>query len=238
MTTFVDEYLKLIIKQYYSKDKARAEITMKVSEYEKLYNIISRFPDEFDVDVAYGHRLDLIGKIVGVGRIVKSVVDKIGFGFGGNDNARGFADKNNPLDTSAPFIEKFTPEYTDLQIDDFTYRQIIKAKIAVNNTTAYMVSDDRISVQQVIQTAFNNSAWVTDNYDMSLDLYVTPQVELQTLRLINELRLLPKPQGVRYNQIVRAERTETFGFDDNQYSVGFGEKGGNIDGYFAEKVIL
>jgi len=238
MSAFIQEYAKLLIKQYYSKPKARAEIEFKISQYEKEYNIINTFPDEFDVDTAYGHRLDLIGKIVGVGRSVKSVVDKIGFGFEENSNARGFADKFNALDSSAPFIERFTPEYTDLQMDDPTYRLIIKAKIAVNNVSAYMISDDRISVQQVIQTAFEKRAYVADNYNMSLDLYISPVYEGQRLRLINELNLLPKPQGVRYNKIVKAERTQTFGFGDNDYAVGFGEKFGDSDGYFAEKVIF
>lgn len=238
MSTFIDEYAKLLIKQYYNKAKARAEIELKIGEYEKLYNIINTFPDEFDIDLAYGDRLDLIGKIVGVTRSVGEVVDKIGFGFEENLNARGFADKYNALDSSAPFVEKFTPNYTDLQLDDPTFRLIIKAKIAVNNASAYMVSDERISVQQVIQSAFQNRAWVVDRYDMSIDLYISPTYEGQYLRLINNLNLLPKPQGVRYNQIVSAERTQTFGFDDNEYALGFGDKFGDSDGYFASKVIL
>ena len=65
MSTFIQEYAKLIVKQYYSKPKARAEIEFKIGEFEKLYNIINTFPDEFDIDLAYGDRLDKIGKIVG-----------------------------------------------------------------------------------------------------------------------------------------------------------------------------
>jgi len=238
VTPFIDEYIKLIIKQYYNKPKARAEVEFKIAEYEKLYNVIDSFPDEFDVDTAWGDRLDKIGKIVGVGRSVSEVVDKIGFGFEENSNARGFADKFNILDSSAPFVEKFTPEYTDLQLDDPTFRLIIKAKIAVNNTSAYMVSDNRISIQDVISSAFQNRAWVVDNYNMSLDLYISPAYEGQYLRLIKRLKLLPKPQAVRYNQIVSAEPTQTFGFQDNKNALGFGDKFGESDGYFANRIIL
>ena len=237
MSTFLEEYSQLLIKQYYNQPNARAEVELKVGEYEKLYNIIATFPDEFDVDLAYGDRLDKIGKIVGVSRLVNEVVDKIAFGFSENPNARGFDDKFT-IAVSSPFAEKFTPEFTDLQLDDTTYRTIIKAKIAVNNASAYVVSDDRISVQEVIQSAFQNRAWVIDNYDMSLDLYISPIYEGQYLRLIVNLNLLPKPQGVRYNQIVSAERAQTFGFGDNQYALGFGDKFGNSDGFFATKVIL
>ena len=53
MSEFVDEYAKLIITQYFNKPKARAEIEMKVGEYENLYTAIADFPDEFDIDLAY-----------------------------------------------------------------------------------------------------------------------------------------------------------------------------------------
>ena len=238
MATFVEEYLKLIIKQYFNQPRASAEMELKVKQYETLYNIIAQFTEEFDIDQATGDRLDKIGKIVGVNRSVNSVVDKIAFGFADNPNARGFADKDNNLVVSAPFFDRFTPEYTPLQLDDATYRQIIKVKISVNNTSAYLVSDDRISIQEVIQQAFEGQAWVVDNYNMTLTLYLTPTFEEQRLRLITELNLLPKPQAVGYNVIINAEVNETFGFDDNQYALSFGDKFGSRTGYFANKVIL
>lgn len=238
MTVFLDEYSKLIAKQYYSKPKARAEIELKIKQYEKLYNIIDQFPKEFDIDNAYGDRLDKIGKIVGVDRNVNFIIDKIGFGFEGNPNARGFGSIFNNNSISAPFTSLFTPQYTPLQLDDNDYRQFIKIKIAVNNASAYLISDDRISIQDIIIEAFEGRAWVIDNYNMKLTLYVSPFYELERLRLVLELNLLPKPQAVGYNIIINAEPKNTFGFTNNSNALGFGSIFQQDNGYFANLVTL
>lgn len=238
MASFIEEYSKLLIKQYYNKPKARAEIKAKAKHYEGLYNAVRLFPDQFDIDKATGYSLDLIGKIVNVSRSVNTVVAKIGFGFEENPNSRGFADKFNNIDISAPFQDKFTSGFTSLQLDDITYRLIIKTKIAVNNVTAYIVNDEKTSIQDVINSAFDGEAWVIDNYDMSLTLYVPPALETERLRLIKELNLLPKPQAINYNVIVSAKQGSTFGFIDNQYSVGFGNRFGDKSGHFANKIII
>jgi len=207
--TFKEEYLLLLMKQYFNQPNARAEMELKICEYEKLFCIIDQFPEVFDIHDATGDRLDKIGAIVGVGRTVCDVVENIAFGFAGNSNA----------------------------LDDEAYRQVIKARIAVNNGSAFITSCDRISLQDVIQTAFGGRAWVVDNYDMSLNLYISPAFEEEYLRLINKLGLLPRPQGVGYNQIAQAIEGQTFGFADNPQAVGFGCKFNGTDGFFAMKVI-
>lgn len=240
MTDFTKEYVELLIKQYYTKPKARAEIEATVGAFENAFGIIRDFPDAFDVDTATGDRLDKIGKIVGVPRTVPLVLAKIGFGFADNDNARGFANRFNASVISAPFYDRFTPPYTDQQLNDFDYRLIIKAKIAVNNTSAFMDSDERISIQDVIQTAFNGEAYVVDKKNMTFWLYITPLIDLDRLRLLVTLKLLPKPQGVRYHYIVQAVIGDTFGFADNPNAVKFGDKfdPDGFTGMFANKVVI
>jgi len=240
VSEFVRQYAELLITQYYSKPKARAEIEATVGSFENAYGIYRDFPDAFDVDLAVGDQLDKVGKIVGVPRNVPLVIGKIGFGFDGNPKARGFADKSNPTRESAPFYNKFTPPYTDQQLNDFDYRLIIKAKIAVNNTSAYMASDERISVQDVIQQAFNGKAYVIDKQNMSLWLYISPSIDLDRLRLLLTLKLLPKPQGVRYDYIIQAEPSGTFGFSNNVNAKGLASKSdpSRQGGLFARKVLI
>lgn len=239
-TDFVNEYALLLIKQYFSKPNARAETELVASVFESPYNVMRDFPDAFDVDLAIGDALDKVGKIVGVPRVVPLVLAKIAFGFDENPKARGFADRFNAAVISAPFYDKFTPPYTDQQLNDYDYRLIIKAKIAVNNTSAFIASDERISIQDVIQQAFNGQAYVVDKKGMTLWLYISPLIDLDRLRLLVTLKLLPKPQGVRYHYIIQAAPGQTFGFADNDNAVGFGDRfnpAGSV-GVFASKVVL
>ena len=61
---FESEYVNLLIKQYWEKPKAAAEIGMKAGAWRKTFDWLSSFENEFDLDSATGDRLDIIGRIV------------------------------------------------------------------------------------------------------------------------------------------------------------------------------
>lgn len=239
--SYVTDYRNLLIKQYWEKTKARAEIDLKAGQWEKTYNWLASFIDEFDLDTAYGDRLDIIGKIVGINRIVPLVVAKIAFGFDENPNARGFDDKFTLISNTAPFANKFEPQYTSLELADNEYRLFIKARIAKNIGSPYMADDSGLSMQGAVNTLFNGFAYIVDNFDMTLSLYVSPQFDIEQLRAIINLNLLPKPQGVRYREIVSAWPDESFGFADNPGSQPFADKfdlTNQPGGYFAERLSI
>ena len=239
--SFESEYVNLLIKQYWEKPKANAEIAFKAGVWRKTFEWIDSFSDEFDLDNATGDRLDIIGRIVGIDRIVPFVVAKIAFGFNENPNARGFDDKFSPLTDRAPFQDKFERAYTDLQLDDSAYRFFIRGKISKNVGGPYLVDDQGLSIQSAVNTLFEGRAYVIDKKDMSLALYVSPLFNLDQLRAIIRLDLLPKPQGVRYGVIVQAGPGETFGFADNVNSLPFADKFDLINqpgGRFANKVVI
>ena len=239
--SFESDYVNLLIKQYWEKPKANAEIEMKAGVWRKTFEWIDSFSDEFDLDNATGDRLDIIGRIVGIDRMVPFVVAKIAFGFNENPNARGFDDKFSPLTDRAPFQDKFERAYTDLQLDDSAYRFFIRGKISKNVGGPYLVDDQGLSIQSAVNTLFEGRAYVIDKKDMSLALYVSPLFNLDQLRAIIRLDLLPKPQGVRYGVIVQAGPGETFGFADNVNSLPFADKFDLINqpgGRFANKVVI
>jgi len=239
--SFETDYANLLIKQYWEKPKAYAEIEMKASSWRRTFEWLDSFTDEFDLDTATGARLDIIGRIVGIRRTVPFVVPKIAFGFDENPNARGFDDKFSPLADRAPFQDKFERAYTSLQLDDTAYRFFIRARIAKNVGGPYLADDQGLAIQEVVGTLFDGLAYVLDKKDMTLTLYVSPQYNLDNLRAILKLDLLPKPQGVRYSEIVQAGPGETFGFSDNVNSLPFADKfdlTNQPGGRLANKVVI
>jgi hypothetical protein len=239
--SFESEYVNLLIKQYWEKPKAAAEIGMMAGTWRKTFEWIDSFSDEFDLDNATGDRLDIIGRIVGIKRIVPFVVPKIAFGFDENVSARGFDDKFSPLADRAPFQDKFERAYTSLQLDDIAYRFFIRARIAKNVGGPYLVDDQGLSIQSAISALFDGLAYVLDKKDMTLNLYVSPQYNLDNLRATLRLALLPKPQGVRYAVIVQAGPGETFGFADNVNALPFADKfdlTNQPGGRLANKVVI
>lgn len=237
MERFLEYYLKLIIIQYYNKPKARGEVSLSLSHYSNVYELIQLFYEAFDLDKAVGVQLDIIGKIEGIPRSIPFIIPKKAFGFNDNPNSGTFGDKFNDDIIAYPFADKFTPNYTDYQMDDTTYRKFIKIKISKNTAGACLSSGDKIGIQEAVINAFDGGAYVVDNYDMSLTLYVT-QAYVALMRYVLALDLLPRPQGVRYKYVIMNNVGNTFGFSDNPNSKGFADKFNTsiTGGKFAEKI--
>lgn len=229
---FIKAYITLLIKQYYDQPNARAEIEAMLSEWAAIYDFFTQFSPAFDVDLATGDRLDKIGKIVGIPRNIPNVLTKFRFTFEDDPIGAGFGSLFND-GVGAPFFTLTEESLTDLQLDDFDYRFFIKAKIAVNQGSAFLVTDDYISIQDVIEILFDGDGYVLDNYDMTLTLYIPYGLPQDRFNLIQKLNLLPKPQGVRYRLFFNGE-VDSFGFEDDIGARGFGSlSDDSVGGSFA-----
>lgn len=68
MSLFTDDYVNLLIKQYWQQPNASAEIALQAVSWEKIRDLLNSFEDAIDIDAATGKSLDIIGKIVGLRR--------------------------------------------------------------------------------------------------------------------------------------------------------------------------
>lgn len=218
--SYTSEYEALLIKQYWEKTNARAEISLQSGTWENIFDWLKSFEYEFDIDNATGDRLDIIGRVVGVNRIVPSVLAKLYFGFDDNVNSTAFDDKFVELGDLGLFYNKFSSQYDDLELDDPDFRFFIEAKIRKNIAHGIMVSDNFVSIQSAINDLFEGLAYVIDNFDMTLTLKIDLLVNEDRVRIIEALDLLPKPQGVRYI-LEFISLDGFFGFSNNINSRGF-----------------
>lgn len=193
---FIKQYSDLLIKQYWEKPRAKAEIELLAKSWFKIYKLLYSFDAEYDLDNAYGKQLDVIGRIVGINRLVPSAVPKVSFGFSNNTDAKGFGSKFNPQRASAPFYSKFAQAFTPLELGDNDYKFFIRAKILKNSASAYISSDELVSIQDVVFTLFEGRATIFDFKDMSLVLGVDINFSPSRLALIKALDLIPTPLGV------------------------------------------
>lgn len=209
---FTKEYLNLIILQYQDKPKLLAEATAIIEIFEDLKNSSEDLKSAFDIDTAVGNQLDIIGKIVGLSRVISEVVPKVYFGFNNkNPNALGFGE--------APFYKTTYAKYGDLTLNDQDYRFYLKAKVSIN-----FIKNNIHRINEIIAYLFNNNAYVVDNKDTTFTLYINENVDIRQVQYAKSLDLLPSPQTISYNNVRTYNESNTFGFNNkNPNSVGFGQ---------------
>jgi hypothetical protein len=215
-----NEYILYLIKQYFEKPKANADIKNLLVDWQNQANFVETFGENFDIDNCRGTVLDLIGRIVGLDRQVNNIAPIAFFGFSNNSNARSFTSFSGQFRPSATFFRVGQPTLTVYQLQDSEYRRFLKIKIAKNICSPYLVSENKISLQQVIFDAFNGLAYVTDQKDQTLLLYISQQISNQEMALILKLDILPRPITFSY-KIFRGTIGSSLGFSKNPSALGF-----------------
>ncbi|MBL3520315.1 DUF2612 domain-containing protein [Arcobacter lanthieri] len=237
---FIEEYEKLLIWQYQDKPKAKAHINLLLSEYKNIYDLLNSIPEAFDLDLAVGKQQDILGRILGISRNVPFVIPKRFFGFTNNPNSYGFDRRLKTTGFKIPFKRKRENLYTSGQLDDIQYRVFLKAKAIKNNVKAKMIDDeDRLSLQNAIDFLFSGTGFIIDNKDMTMTLYIDYSYDVDLLRYIKELDLLPRPQGVDIRIVKHYDDGNTFGFTNNSESKGFSRRlSSERKPSFAKKIFL
>lgn len=220
MTDYLRGNLNNLIIQYGQKSNAVATVTAYTEEFELIYDNANILNLAFDLDFAIGKQLDIIGRIVGINRILPFSLPKKYFGFYNDINSYPMGDKF--LDVIAyPFKDKFEIKYQSSELNDYDYRFFIKAKIIKNYATSKSIDINKLNINSAIDYLFNNKAYVIDRQDMNLDIYIDYSISLDRVYDLLRIGLLPRPQGVRYNNIIQYSESNTLGFNEND--LGFGD---------------
>ncbi|HBN5913812.1 TPA: DUF2612 domain-containing protein [Morganella morganii] len=197
-----------LIWQYRGKPKARQTVGLLLSETKQAFESVIRLSVILNVDQATGYALDLVGKHVGINRIMKSFIPKEYFGWLGVEGAKGFG--------AGKFYRHGDALTESSRLGDEDYRFFIKAKIIKNYQ-----SPDVASITYSVRNLLGNASYIIDNNDMTMNV-VVPDTQLTPFRIyaIRQLDILVRPVGVNYRYLViTSERT--FGWHGVKGAYGF-----------------
>lgn len=120
MTT--EEYLRLITAWHRARPRFVATVAASVDPFAEAQVAAAALPSAFDLDIAVGAQLDVVGEWVGRSRVVPSPYFDTYFSL--DDPLRG-------LDMGV-WRQRFDPDMIRLTADDTGFRRILRAKILIN----------------------------------------------------------------------------------------------------------
>ena len=152
----------------------------------ELQSVIDDVITSYDIDIAIGKQLDIIGRIVGVGREVIGDITFQTTMFGRASSQFGRQSSQfSPQDVAGN--EPLSDEY---------YRVLIRAKIAKNNSDATIDS-----IIKGVEFILPNGAPIVlrDNEDMSFAIDIYGSVSAIERKILSSIDVVPRPQGVKFS---------------------------------------
>lgn len=179
-------YSDLIIWQYKGKPKAVATFNLIESVFGQAFQELAELRNVLDIENAIGEQLDLVGKHIGISRVINHAVLRKFFGFKQSKQALAF--------NMGEWYRKRDPLSDSVRLNDKDYRFLLKCQIIKNYQTATIPE-----LIQALRFCFGKGCLVTDNGNFTVSITV-PMEKLNSFRqfVIKNLDVLPRPAGVRY----------------------------------------
>lgn len=214
MSLTVKDYLDLIPSENRQKPNFIAMISMQTGALFNIQDLLAAMIPLFDIDLARGDQLDIIGEWVGISRNIAVPIPTTDILFEWDGTLTNGWDFGVWQDDTQP------TEITSLPDD--VYRTFVKAKIAANKWNGSL--EDMYAVWDSVFTDI--TIFIKDNQDMSYDIgFIGRPVDSLTLALIETGYLPLKPEGVRVNIIYSpVDDGPLFAWDvDTDYFKGWDE---------------
>ncbi|WP_085248065.1 DUF2612 domain-containing protein [Gilliamella mensalis] len=197
-----------IIWQYRTKPKALGTIRAIYKETDNTFKNVIQVADILSIDDATGYALDLVGRHVGVSRVLPTAIAKEYFGWLEDKAALSFG--------IGDFYRHGDALHASVVLNDSNYRFFIKARITKNYQNGE-ISNIVKSIKFVIGEHGN----IIDSQNMTMNILINGEhLNSITLYAISKMDILVRPIGVIYRYLVLVNN-EPFGFNHDKRSYGF-----------------
>jgi hypothetical protein len=180
------DYLKTVISQYGNSPTLLSMIkTMSDSidcsqDIEKILSYI------WDVDTAQGFGLDILGVIVGIGRVLN--VQPAGTYLGFNEGQSFAGQDYNTFDHGVFYNG---PEDGSYVLSDQAYRTLIKVKALSN------ISDGTpYSYNRLLSLLFDQKVYCRETAPMHMEYVFSEPLEPYQVAILSSPNIIPRPAGV------------------------------------------
>ena len=197
-----------IIWQYRTKPNALGTIRAIYKETDLTFQNIIQIADILNIDTATGYALDLVGRHIGVSRVLPTAIAKEYFGWLEDDSALSFG--------VGEFYRYGDALSASVVLNDNDYRFFIRAKITKNYQNGTIEN-----IVKSIQFVVGNNSNVIDIQNMTMNIIVnSDNLNSLTLYAISKMDILVRPVGVMYEYTVLVN-DKPFGFAHDNGSYGF-----------------
>lgn len=207
----IQQYKDLVTSEHVSRPNFMAMVaatSQPFAEQTVLYQII---PFLYDVDIAVGNQLDIVGQWVGVSRNLQ--IPLAGVYFSLDTAGSGF--------DQGVWLGPFDPVTGLVKLPDEHYRIVIKARIINNSWNGSKEVADALLAY--LFTSDSYYAFTQDNGNLSMFIGLAGSVtDSLSQVLLSQGFLDIKPAGVQATYMIPSSAGPIFGFDlENKYVGGF-----------------
>ena len=186
------DYTSHATSQHRDKPKFMAAVSTLTLGFAEVNDVIQSLIPAFDVDAAVGSQLDVLGLWVGISRRQRVVI--AGAFFSWNTTGKGW----NHANWKGPY----EPDEGITNLDDETYRAVIKAKIGSNYWSG--TNGDLAAIGSTAMAQLGVQCFVLDNLDMTTTVYVLGAPTNVLIEMIKRGLTPPKAAGVRITGYILA----------------------------------
>ena len=186
------DYTTHVTSLHRDKPKFMATVGVLAGAFGEVSDAALSLVPAFDVDTAVGAQLDVIGLWVGISR--KQAVPITGAFFSWNTAGLGWNEAN--------WRGPYEPDEGVVNLDDETFRAVIKAKIGSNYWSGTNIDLQAIGSQAMLQ--LDVQCFVLDNFDMSTTVYILGAPTNVLVEMIKRGVAPPKAAGVRITGYILA----------------------------------
>lgn len=209
----VSDYTSLVTSEHSVQPNFMATIMALVQPSVDQQKALAAMPGQFDLDVAVGVQLDVVGAWAGISRYIPNAIALAYFGFDVTANGQPFGEEGLPS-IGARFYDENEPVAESSELADPEYRFVIRAKIAKNNTKG--TNDDFLSALSFL---FSTPGVVVpvildDPGTMHISIAVGRPVTYLEKLLIRQVDILPRPAGVMIDSLEYFQNGNVFGFQE------------------------